>query len=595
MNCDDLPEFKDQSDNLCMDRLNGTEPNPETFVIPDHLSKFSDKVVPLGPGSSTANNKDKMNKKQSQSKATAIHPTPGSVEIGVIKKKMSSSFPATGSSSVNNNQNNLDNVSAKCKCDCLPPLIRVEDHLDRRFYNRVETGGVMNCLMPCHSLFFSPSQVEEASSYIGLVSWISLAICLMTVSTYLIDSERFKYPGVGIIFISGCYLMVSAGFLIRWYSGHEGTACEGRVIRYSIGPYSSASSSTHCLLSFLLIYSFSVAAGVWWVILCLTWYLSAGRKWGPEAIAGYSVYFHVSALLIPVVYSFSALGSGAVDGDPFTGICSVGNMNTQNLKNYVLVPLIASLSLGGIFLFLGFISMFQLRSVLRQQGTRMKADRLEKLMIRIIVFSILYSLPTCCVIASYYVEYRDREGWETELTCGSSCFTLNNNISSSPTPPNKPVYWAAVMKHIGSLLVGIFTGFWIMTPKTVDSWCRFFGRIFSCCGGSSNDSSVSSHHYHTPHTTSSSHGNHHHSSRNGFAASGNRERNSSHAGHGSVGPLGGSQLLLGAVTGNYINNRHRSSSGYKHIPPGIGNQVSYSSTSHIGSSVNGKSIPLTHV
>ena len=571
MNCEDLPKFGDP-DNLCMDSKSGEEPPADLLYVPDHLSKFSQPVVPLGPIKDTAKD-SKMNKKQSQSKSV-VHPTTTSVtqvESGVSKKKMS--FPTTVS-------------SEQCKCECLPPLIRIDDQFDRRFYNRVETGGVSNCLLPCHSLYFTPSDQDSASN---LISWTSL-ICLLasffTVCTFLLDMERFKYPERGIIFISGCYFMVSLGFITRWYFGHEATACDGKSIRYSgTGP-----PPANCITTFLLIYFFTIASSVWWVILCLTWYLSAGKKWGPEAIAGFSLYFHLLALIVPTIASFIALGFGSVDGDPFIGICSVGNMDTENLRNFILIPLIGCLCLGGVFLFAGFVSMFQLRSVLRQQGTRLKADRLETLMIRIIIFSILYIVPGCCVIACYYYEYRDRHAWESDLTCGSNCFI--NNISSSQTViKDKPVYSVFVGKHFASLVVGIFSGFWIWTPKTIDSWCRFFGRMLGCSSSSSSSSSVSGHHYHTPHSTSSHHT--HHSARNGVSSA--RGRNSSHGGHGSVGPLGGSQLLLGAVTGNYISDRHRSSSGYKHIPPGIANQVSYSSTSHIGSSVNGKSIPLTHV
>ena len=41
-----------------------------------------------------------------------------------------------------------------------------------------------------------------------------------------------------------------------------------------------------CMVSFVLLYYFTMAASMWWVVLCVTWYLGAGLTWGDEAIAG---------------------------------------------------------------------------------------------------------------------------------------------------------------------------------------------------------------------------------------------------------------------------------------------------------------------
>ena len=39
-----------------------------------------------------------------------------------------------------------------------------------------------------------------------------------------------------------------------------------------------------CTLSFLCVYSFGMAAAMWWVMLTFTWFLSAAFHWVPEAI-----------------------------------------------------------------------------------------------------------------------------------------------------------------------------------------------------------------------------------------------------------------------------------------------------------------------
>lgn len=108
------------------------------------------------------------------------------------------------------------------------------------------------------------------------------------------------------------------GFSLRLIFGHEAIACEQRysplLVRQYFspqhnlffhdsgpsspgGPVLSASSLSSrattssdstgpalCTLSFLCVYSFGMAAAMWWVMLTLTWFLSAAFHWVPEAI-----------------------------------------------------------------------------------------------------------------------------------------------------------------------------------------------------------------------------------------------------------------------------------------------------------------------
>jgi len=113
--------------------------------------------------------------------------------------------------------------------------------------------------------------------------------------TFFVDMQRFEYPERPIIFLSGCYLMISIGYIIRLIAGQEAVACNGDTIRYqTTGP-------ALCTIVFLLIYFFGMASSIWWVILSFTWFLAAGLKWGQEAIAKYSQYFHLVAWLIPSI------------------------------------------------------------------------------------------------------------------------------------------------------------------------------------------------------------------------------------------------------------------------------------------------------
>ncbi|XP_074047607.1 frizzled-5 [Macrotis lagotis] len=347
-------------------------------------------------------------------------------------------------------------------CGCREPLVPIarETH---PLFNKVRTGRVLNCALPCFQPTFSPDERTFAAFWIGVWSVLCFVSTSATVATFLIDTERFRYPERPIIFLSACYLFVSLGFLVRLAVGHASVACSrehGHVHYETTGP-------ALCTVVFLLVYFFGMASSIWWVILSLTWFLAAGMKWGNEAIAGYSQYFHLAAWLIPSVQSIAVLALSAVDGDPVAGICSVGNQNLDYLRGFVLAPLVVYLLTGALFLLAGFVSLFRIRSVIKQGGT--KTDKLEKLMIRIGLFTVLYTVPAGAVVACYLYEQHWRESWERALTC-----------PCPPGPPRpKPEYWVLMLKYLMCLLVGITSGVWIWSGKTLESWRHFTGRC--CC------------------------------------------------------------------------------------------------------------------
>ncbi|XP_037550075.1 frizzled-8a [Nematolebias whitei] len=359
--------------------------------------------------------------------------------------------------------------AAPCEpgCRCLEPMVRV--NTDRHpLYNRVKTGQITNCAMPCHNPYFTHDERAFTAFWIGLWSVLCFVSTLATVATFLIDMERFKYPERPIIFLSACYLCVSTGYIIRLIAGHEKVACSRDLDLEHI--HYETTGPALCTVVFLLIYFFGMASSIWWVILSLTWFLAAGMKWGNEAIAGYSQYFHLAAWIIPSMKAIAVLALSSVDGDSVAGICYVGNQNLDNLRGFVLAPLVIYLFIGTMFLLAGFVSLFRIRSVIKQGGT--KTDKLEKLMIRIGIFTVLYTVPATVIVACYFYEQHNRQSWELTHTC-AGCLLDQDRRS--------PDYAVFMLKYFMCLLVGITSGVWIWSGKTVESWRTFCTR---CCWGS---------------------------------------------------------------------------------------------------------------
>ncbi|XP_078451647.1 frizzled-9-like [Lampetra fluviatilis] len=329
---------------------------------------------------------------------------------------------------------------------------------------------------PDMDVYWSGADKRFASVWLAVWSALCFASSAFTVLTFAIDSSRFQYPERPIIFLSMCYCLHSVAFLVRLFAGASSIACDqdsGSAYIIQAGL-----ESTGCTLVFLLLYYFGMAASVWWVVLTFTWFLAAGIKWGHEAIEAKSSYFHLAAWALPAVQTIVILGLRKVAGEELTGLCYVGGLMSPNaLAGFVIVPLTCYLILGTSFILAGLVALFDIRRVMRTGGT--DTEKLEKLMVKIGVFSVLYSVPATCVIACYFYEWYNADSWRT-LAVASKCRAAQGNQTPDCTAvqsiPSIEVY---LLKVFMSLVVGITSGMWIWSSKTLQSWQMLWNKKLS--------------------------------------------------------------------------------------------------------------------
>ncbi|KAG8146355.1 hypothetical protein E2320_012709 [Naja naja] len=97
-------------------------------------------------------------------------------------------------------------------------------------------------------------------------------------------------------------------------------------------------------------------------------------------------------------------------------------------------------------------------------------DKLEKLMVRIGVFSVLYTVPATCVIACYFYERLNMGYWRvlaTQQKCKVNNHTKHPDCTMSDSIPAVEIF---MVKIFMLLVVGITSGVWIWTSKTLQSW-----------------------------------------------------------------------------------------------------------------------------
>lgn len=346
-------------------------------------------------------------------------------------------------------------------------------HPERYIYiNRTE-----RCALLCHEDdAFSREDKYFADVWMAIWSCLCFVSTLFTVLTFLIDSQRFRYPERPIIFLSMCFNIYSIAYIVRLIAGRDSIACDNDGQTKAPILIQEGLENTDCAIVFLLLYFFGSASALWWVILTLTWLLSAGLKWSHEAIQLHSSYFHLVAWAVPAIKTIVVLVMRDVDADELTGVCFVGNQNKHTLMGFAIAPLVAFLLLGVSFLLAGFVLLFRSRTHVRADGS--KTEKLEVLMVRIGIFSVLYTVPAACVIACLLYEYTNRQDW----------YSRNSNSS-----PNIEIF---MLKVFMSLVVGITSGIWTWSSKTIHSWRKFLRKIcFHSKDRKSIDYSLPSHQY----------------------------------------------------------------------------------------------------
>ena len=340
------------------------------------------------------------------------------------------------------------------------------------YINRTE-----RCALLCgEDDLFSEKDKYFADIWMSIWASLCFASTLFTVLTFLIDSQRFRYPERPIIILSLCYNICAIGYLVRLIAGRRAISCDKDTQSNVDILLQEGLDNTDCAIVFLLLYFFGTASSIWWVILTLTWFLAAGLKWGHEAMQLQSSYFHLAAWAIPAVKTIIILVMRNVDSDELTGMCYVGNQSSESLMGFVIAPLFVYLLLGTSFLLAGFVALFRIRRHVRNDG--MKTDKLEVLMIRIGIFSVLYTVPATCVIACYFYEYTTRKLWYL------------------PNGSQKPNIEIFMLKIFMSLVVGTTSGMWIWSSKTINAWRNFFRRLCGRKGDRNPTPSFPQYHYH---------------------------------------------------------------------------------------------------
>ena len=115
-----------------------------------------------------------------------------------------------------------------------------------------------------------------------------------------------------------------------------------------------------------------------------------------------------------------------------------------------------------MLLSIGFVSLFRIRSSIRKSGgpdiPSIDIDKLEKLIIKIAIFSVLYTFPAALLIgAQFYESWWREEALKTQL-----CACDQQEVKFTETEVQ-----VILLRYSMHLIPGIGAGIWICTPKVI--------------------------------------------------------------------------------------------------------------------------------
>lgn len=366
-----------------------------------------------------------------------------------------------------------------------------------------------HCVPDCnYDVMFGKSDKDTAAVLVAVWSSVCMLSTFVTVCTFCVDPDRFKYPVRPVLFLALSYFLYAASYLIRLFSRPEEVICK----RLSTGDHImivEGVDSTLCIMVFLVQYYFGMAGSTWWTILALSWFLAACRKWGQEAIKSQACYFHLAAWGLPAAQTIVILVMGRVDGQELTGTCYVGGHDRSALLAFVLVPLAAHLAIGTAFILAGFAALFRVRQRLKTAAAGCDIRKMEKLMAKIGVFAVLYTVPALCVIGCLSYEYTNMERWKCEARqlprCDHATSAEDSDVGSMAegglvpeaevtktcsVHRSVPAVEIFIVKLLMSLTVGVTSCMWVLGPKSVASWLNFLGRCRSRKGATTASSAA---------------------------------------------------------------------------------------------------------
>lgn len=213
------------------------------------------------------------------------------------------------------------------------------------------------CVPRCDVDILYTSNNKETTESWALFCALLLLTTTITALILLSTNKRapWHYPERAVLYMCGCYIIYGCAYVYRAFIGHSVSACvEDQDTRYRLLAQ-DGETNPHCLLIFIMLYYFSMAAQFWWMSLAVGIASNIAFQWRADHIAKYQRYWQIISWVAPGVLTFICIVLRAVEADELTGMCFVGGQTTRHLLVYVLLPFTFQLGVGSFLIVGGYV------------------------------------------------------------------------------------------------------------------------------------------------------------------------------------------------------------------------------------------------
>ncbi|XP_058062047.1 protein smoothened [Anopheles bellator] len=362
---------------------------------------------------------------------------------------------------------------------CLKPLVAAD--LPANYYKDID-----GCGLQCKDPLYSDHEHRQIHKLIAWGAGMCLTFNIFTLATFAIDWHNAnKYPALVIFYINFCFAMSCLGWLAQFTpGGREDIVCRKDGTLRTAEP--SAGENLSCIVVFILVYYFVIAAMVWFVIFMYVWHMSfkaIGKI--QDRIDKKGSYFHLIAWSLPLVLTITIMALSEIDGNSIAGICFVGYLNHPIRAGLLLGPVICVLLIGGYFLGRGLLTLIRLRISSKEIISARASRKIHQTIVRM---GICTSYIFVCIVTTvlFHVhEFRHSSSWASALRDYIICkigatFTddLSGGAGGGCRVEHRPSV-AILQLHLICLFgSGIIMSSWVWTNSTLESWSRYFRRRF---------------------------------------------------------------------------------------------------------------------
>lgn len=257
-----------------------------------------------------------------------------------------------------------------------------------------------SCWIPCPDPTYSPKQWDDLIIVGQVFASISFVLCLFLVVTGFVDSVKRKFPSNIHIFLAMSAGLSTIAFFINGSSAKTTTWCNDATT------YANNQNNSRCAAQGFIFILFTLSILTWWIVLAFNTFLAVVLMTKFKGIKYLSVYYHLFAWGIPLIFTISLIATNSIGYTPPASWCFITGAGIKLNEEITLgtgldyglfyIPIGIGLGLAVIFLIAVFAKIFMIskasKSISSQSTVAIKAQRriITLIALMLVLFALVF-------------------------------------------------------------------------------------------------------------------------------------------------------------------------------------------------------------